>query len=108
MTAKKKKKCHNEIKLDDEEADIFLENDMVREGISEEQRSNEKKKKDAAMGKAEKVSKQKGQGGCQHDTFKGQARPTWTWQAEGQKEVRLENQTEPDSVEPMVRCWNVI
>lgn len=36
MTAKK---CHNEIKLDDEEADIFLENDMVREGISEEQRS---------------------------------------------------------------------
>lgn len=51
------KKCHNEIKLDDEEVDIFLENDMVREGISEEQRSNENKKKDAAMGRAEKESK---------------------------------------------------
>ena len=30
------------------------------------------------------------------------------WQREGQREVRLEKQTEPNTVEPMEKYWNFI
>ena len=30
------------------------------------------------------------------------------WQSEGQREVHLEKQTEPNTVEPMEKYWNFI